>query len=138
MPVINNFITCTFAYLPAICHSLSGNSQAHNFSNHLDSSADIHLLLFVSGNIQTCHRNLMKPKKQINLFMDGIHHSQYFTFFTCTLCNLTRPISVHPTYSTVLSYCLKNHMCKSSIRLDFGLYRGMATKYATPALNNLH
>ena len=53
--LIRNFVTYTFSYIPPICLSLSGNSQEHNFSNYLESSVDIRLLLFVSGKLQTCH-----------------------------------------------------------------------------------
>ena len=42
------------------------------------------------------------------------------------------------TYSSALSYCVKNHISKSSMGFNFGWYRGIATKYETPEIHDLH
>ena len=57
--------------------------------------------------------------------------------FRCTLFYLTKEI--HFTYILHCpSYCVKNHISKSSMGFDFGQYRGIATKYETPEIHDLH
>ena len=57
--------------------------------------------------------------------------------FRCTLFYLTKEI--HFTYILHHPFVLcQNHISKSSMGFDFGQYRGIATKYKTAEIHDLH